>query len=267
MPKLCVIGSSHAGAIKLGWEALPEPDRSGWSADFFVAVAQRGRSLAIAGSHLVTDDEELRADFRRTSGHSEHIEPDLYQAFFIIGFDLSPTSMDKLAKRMRTWMFVEPGRSVVSQRCFEAAIEGIVRATTAVEIARMVRSLSPAPIIVMPAPQPSAEIETSAEEDEGWLKKPAMAEALFAATRRGLASLERSEGFLALNQPAETLVPGQAYTRPDFARDAVNGLGKIRPADMFHMDAKYGELVARDLAQACAAGDGTTEREPQSLTA
>jgi len=250
MSRLCVIGNSHIGTLRLGWHALSGSERRSWSVDFFAALDGLQTTLEARSGRLVSDSTELRLQFLRSAAMTR-IRPERYQAFAIVGFDVSPTTLAKRANGYRTWKYAEAERPVVSQRCFEAAMEDVLAAGTARGLAAKLRSLSPAPIIFVPAPQPSTEMEGSTDEPLRWLTDRGMAQALFAAMKRGLACLEQNTGFSWLTQPRETLVDDQPYTKPEYARNAVDGYGKELRADLLHMNAEFGVIASRALIAAC----------------
>lgn len=85
--KICIVGNSHVGSLKLGWnqikDQMPEHDIV-----FFGSLGARLRHLRIKEGTLVTADAQLQKDLAATSGQGAVIDPRAFDAVILCGLQL-----------------------------------------------------------------------------------------------------------------------------------------------------------------------------------
>src|SRR5262249_9467769 len=121
---ICVIGNSHAAAIKQAWTDAAPGWGDGTTLTFFAAKAQLLRDLALEDGALVARSDELAAMLRLTSGGSDEIALDAYDGFILIGLGLR-FNIASLCDNVGTAAHLKwgPSAKLVSRACFAAMIE------------------------------------------------------------------------------------------------------------------------------------------------
>ena len=82
--KICVIGTSHLGALKLGWDMV-RGDFPDLELVFFGSPGTSLRQMRTKGTRLVADDEELARNLAFTSGGLSEIVIAEHDAFLLCG--------------------------------------------------------------------------------------------------------------------------------------------------------------------------------------
>jgi hypothetical protein len=94
MIRLCILGNSHAGALKQAsadfCAAHPEAVLT-----FFAAVAFDSRAMAVQDGQYVPLDDALAAQYEMTSGGLRAIDPAQYDAFLVYGFGGRSLPLDR----------------------------------------------------------------------------------------------------------------------------------------------------------------------------
>lgn len=132
--RICVIGNSHAGAIKEGWDRIAASFPA-ISMEFFAAAGKGMDDLQLSEGRLIAGTKKQAESMRLSSGGSAEIWPEHYDRFLIVGMGLRPPQLDR--------------------RLSEQVIDATLTAMTQIapfRVARMIRSLSLAPILVLPVP-------------------------------------------------------------------------------------------------------------------
>lgn len=212
--RVCVIGNSHAGALRRGWEALrPEPD--GIRPTFF---ASPGRSLA----HLRQEDGRLVPTLPSvarylalTSGGPTNIVLADFDAFVLAGLAFllpRPDRRHSAAVRYAT--------------CHDAW-----SASLSARLVGLIRQASAAPVLVAHNPLPTERSAPARLDPMGY-------EATLAALQDDIVP----PGVQLLPQPAATRTDDW-LTRAEFRSGAATLLGEGVPDhDTTHMNARFGEL-------------------------
>jgi hypothetical protein len=238
--KLCVISNSHAGALKAGWESLGPEARRGVVPTFFAATGANMKYLSAFEGGLRARKPEVSAQLRLTSGGLDHIDPELYDAFWIhaLGF------------RHLSWP--EPTGAHYSRAFLLALTVAIARASQAFRIHALIRQFTPKPIFLSANPMHS---ETVAPLEEAAVPEPPSTADL-EPILQGLLD----EASTLLFQPAETITR-RYYTSREYSDGSArlhvrsDSGGDTHPAEDFaHMNARYGERVWQQvLAQLASA--------------
>ncbi len=247
MARLCVIGNSHIGAIRRGWDTVSR-NYPNATIDFFGSTGISMNTLVAVDGLISSPDEEVREMLERTSGGKKSIVPDSYHAFVVVGLGLSAESFSYVYKRFRPLAFARADMRLISRACYAATISGRLQTSLALQTARLVRSVSSAPIFCIPAPQPSSLVLDEPIVDAEWLSEPALMDVLHEAIVAAAAPIEAAEGFRFLWQPSETMERGP-YSRREFGMNAVNLFGRPKGEQdrVFHMGPEYGAIVVRAL--------------------
>lgn len=239
---ICLIGDSHLGAVKLGWDAV-ESEFHGADLTFFVAPA-RMMDLVLSGGSIAPATEELRQRFKRTSRGKLAIEGD-YDGYIVYGLGLIASRVMLLYENCRAESHAPAaGRQPISDECFQLAYYGLLRETRAARAVALLRKITDSPIGLVAAPMRSL---SHPEADVAMIEKngdDAGVASAFSTVARGLSTDLEVSLYL---QPADTLV-GPLRTNPMYSRAAlIRADGNIDRSDYSHMNPAYGTVVVRQL--------------------
>ncbi len=223
MIRLCVIGNSHAAALKLAADgfcaAHPEARLT-----FFAAPSRGTEQLQVIEGRYVASTPELAAQLRLTSGGLDAIDPDAHDAYLIYGFGGRGDSGDN--PRGLSAAFC---RAVVLERVRKSLLPRHMEA---------LRSLTDAPVFAALTPLPSAD---AADQPRRLLRHKAE----IALVQRAICA---PFDVVLCPQPAASLVKGRA-TRAEFAAGSVPLENALKPQaaehgtlERRHMNAEYGRL-------------------------
>ena len=163
--RICVLGNSHLGALKLGWDLI-EGSYPGTELTFFGAPRSMMQDLVLEGTRLVPRTDKLTAKIRRSSGGLEAVEIEDYDAFILYGLQFGPRRLIQLYRTHRpisfewreplpelTPMEARPDQvQTVPERLFERAILTGLRQTMAMNLIAQIRSATGRPVHLITAP-------------------------------------------------------------------------------------------------------------------
>lgn len=98
MMRICVIGNSHVGAVKMAWDEI-ETDHPETSLTFFAGRSNSTKGLKPKGGMLVPNTDVLTDQIAYTSGGHREIDPEKYDVFLLYGM-LSHPNIPKRYKRV-----------------------------------------------------------------------------------------------------------------------------------------------------------------------
>lgn len=208
--EICVIGDSHAAALKSGWEQI-RGQTDGHALTFFAAPGDQIGELAVRNDRLVPSSEKLREALIKTSGGRHRIVTARYDVFFLCGLKL-------------TINLLRPGETDASMF---AKVDGSPLASAL----RKLRQCTTRPVVVVPQP---------------FSVRPGGS---YSASRRALVfdnachRLASENASTFLPQPEETRDATGIGTLAKFARSAARLGGGTD--DGAHMNADYGAIVLR----------------------
>jgi len=244
---VCVIGNSHAAAIKQAWSNRSPGAAEDATLTFFCAKAQLMRNMALMDGALTPTEPELEKMFRYTSGGHDRIELADYDAFILIGlgfrFSLTQVCDDCGTQAHANW---GPVGQLVSTACFRAMIESHLKDNMALQLMAEIRSATGAPILICPTP-----FRTETDLRENLVRRnPRMTEYDFCASvmdeveEVGSAMAAEHKGEVVWQDEATVSLPG--FTRAEFSVGAVkfsDGDAEAGDADGMHMNEDYGRIT------------------------
>lgn len=239
--RICLIGDSHLGAVKLGWDVV-KSEFDGADLIFFVAPG-RMMDLALSNGSITAATEQLGQKFRRSSRGKFAIEGD-YDGYIVQGLGLMAKRVLPLYENCRAESHAPDGRQPLSDECFQQACYGLLRETRAVRTVALLRKITDAPVGLVAAPmsslsQPEADvalIEKNGDDAE-------VARAFSVAATRLSMDLKVSL-FL---QPPDTLA-SPLRTNPMYSRSAlIRAESEIDRSDYTHMNPAYGTIIVRQV--------------------
>lgn len=150
MKTACLIGNSHLGALKAGWDAR---DASARPIDvaFFGAKAQSLRRTFVQRGRLRSNDRQVRRSLERTGGAPE-IDLSRYDMFLLVGVGLHFRFLARLALFACVHPHDSPGYRLASRALLTEGFLPTVRGAAGWELARNLSAATDAPIYVMPEP-------------------------------------------------------------------------------------------------------------------
>lgn len=219
--RICVIGNSHAAALKSGWDRIG-PDWPDRSLTFFAAIGMRLRHLQSDGAVLRSDHAALKQNMAATSGGSTEIDLSAYDLFLIAGLLLEvPLTDPRQSAAVRTFA------------------RNAARNSLAVQLARMVRKGTDRPIVLLPEPLKSASQDSEDRAD----RMRSVYAGEIAELNAGLDIV----GARICGQPAQTIVGGgtdAVFSRaaPMLQRAVGDSVKKRAKGDDVHMNGDFGAL-------------------------
>lgn len=256
---ICVIGNSHAAAIKQAWSNRTPGSAGGVSLTFFCAKAVLMRSMELRGGALVPTDPALADMFRYTSGGHDRIEIARYDAFILIGLGFR-FSLIQICDNCGTIEHTKwgPIETIVSKACFNAMIQSHLE-SMALDLMADIRKCTDRPILICPTP-----FRTEEDLRENLVRRnPRLAEPEFCAALMddveaiGSALVARHNGEVVWQDENTVSLPG--FTQREFSFGAVRfseGDAEAGDADGMHMNEDYGRIM---LAAALARLDAPAE--------
>ena len=220
---ICVLGSSHAGSLRKGWDRL-RGEFPAIELTFFASRAKGLDGLSLENGALTPGPPRLRSDISFTSGGRNTVAVGDYDLFLIYGLLMIPP-LNRFF-----------GAEIVSRTCQHAFESSI-----AFKLASLIRSVSSAPIYIGHQPQfaPGDKVVNRSRHLDY--------EESLAMMRKVLPL----PGIVLLEQPAATFA-NTWNTKNEFLSGAVTldvgdeHSNKARPADdRVHMNAAFGEIYLR----------------------
>lgn len=241
MKRICIIGDSHAAALKTGWTAIAA-EYPGVEPTFFAARTELMESLEVAGNALVATPP-LRKRFKLTSGGQAEIR-NTYDAYAICGLRIScalAVQVQKAFEAKQKGGAASPESS--TDDVLVKAIEDSLQMTMGIRMLDMVRQITDATAIVIPQPSraeidaPVSDSPVNPSKNMRWIL-PVFQTACVRLARQRKASF--------LPQPAETLSETSLATKATYARSPSRLDTEKTGEDRSHMNSEYGAIVLRE---------------------
>lgn len=223
---ICVIGNSHAGALKAAWDK----EAGAWQAQltFFASPGLNSALLEERDGVYVASKDKIRRFFNVTSGGKEEIDPSHYDAFVIAGVHFSfPLLRPRLSRQVR-----------------KAVISDMFDSSDSFSFLEIIRKKSSGPIVI--SPRPLYPHVNDAATDENSLER-------FEETIETMNEVGDGLQALFAPPPVEALSICRRFTKPEYltGADTLNG-GKHKDESNIrarnpHGNADYGSLVLREI--------------------
>lgn len=248
-----IIGNSHIAAIKTGWDYLNGELASIITPTF---AAARGRGLEAfkcEGTIFQPTTELSRNELRFTSGGLEYIDFNDYAAIVTAGLYFGRYRLVKNLSRHRTEELLpqKPPRYLISEEVQNLTIEKVIRRGFCAKTAAQFRKATKAPIFAFEQPMPRQAVLIESNRKGKWRFAKRLRQQINDIWSRETGKLREDYDFHVLNQPEATLTE-DGLTLDEF------GIGSTRLREGFdeehrdneflHMNARYGALILRQLA-------------------
>lgn len=248
--RLCVIGNSHIAALKLGWDRLIAEAVPGWDTVepvFFGAPSDGMRHVGLQGTALVPTRPKIAGHFRALSGGYDRIELSRFDAFLLVGLNVSSKRILRFYKS-HAWVGLcgTAGKTLVHPDFATAFLTERYGATQLVEHARTIAQATGKPVLALAEPHWADWARQAPEgtSDYGWEAAiragdgPALGQMFETAVAAALAPHAR---FIA--QPAATVADG-ITTRGTYNKEASRLIsGEGGGTDASHMNAEFGQAL------------------------
>jgi hypothetical protein len=254
--KINFIGDSHVACIRSAWKGMQAQYRD-VSIAFHGATGNLFQYLVLDGDKLRPENRLLAHSLLAISGVSE-IETAGYDAFCLVGLQYSLQNIDlNLYAAYRTIFHAQDyAKFLVSESCFETAFKGLLRESLALSIAAIIRSVSDAPIYIVPQPMPSEGIKAGPRwqvmldsgDDERLGNQ-------FNAISREFA---RDDLRFILQDPATLSRPTTTLGRYATGSQRLDVDERHPDGEFYHMNVEYGEVALhRVLGEVLQTGTGS----------
>jgi hypothetical protein len=238
---ICIIGNSHAAALRQGWKAIAG-DYPQVSITFFAAPGPLLREVVVEERALVSTNERLSAFFRMTSGGKAEIRPSDYDRIVVAGSGIGIARFSELYRTHRPFDLLSAGTVPISQPCLAASARGFLSSSTGFRIARMLK----APVTFIPEPFPAAGVAASDRWRPIW-SDPRIRRNAALTFGSALCEAAARLDSAVLQQPPGTM--SGEFTLQEYSRDSMVFTleRKHRVDDHCHMNGDYGALVLQRL--------------------
>lgn len=248
--RVCILGSSHIAAWKLGWERIRN-HHAGLSLTFFGSRGLTLQELKVAGDRLSSDSAMVTRFMAMTSGGKTEIVGAEYDAFVVIALGFRSREALRIYRECRAESHkgVAGRLALVSDACFDAALLGLMRKTVAFNVVSKVREITDRPILLAPQPAMSDEILSGQSR---WI---ALQEAIEVGDDRLLAesfgrisrAVENPQ-LKVLDQPAETMSsPMLTAAKFQVGAPHMDEIQEAREDDLMHMNGEYGVIAVQHM--------------------
>lgn len=249
MKTLCVIGNSHIGAIKSGWDQIKAQDKN-VSMHFFGSKSQSLSRTFVEDGILKTNDEQIQRSLERTGGSAE-IDLRNYDGFVIVGGGLHLKKLARLLKFGALYPHKKSDQRLVSQGLLVEAFKTYIRTLAVWKLLRLLSGArGDVPVYVIPEPFFSKSVmKTETKDFINFAHDSGAGKALAEAFDKSCTSVVSDFGGF-IEQPHETredfIFTADRYSLgPVSMRRMMDMDREARDDDHAHKNADYGELVMR----------------------
>ncbi len=260
MRYICVIGDSSTAALKAGWTDIA-PSHEDTSLTFFASPGESLRALERSGRCITPNNDAVAASFAMTSGGLSTIDLDDYDEIWIAGLGVSPALSVEVYSGFRSEEHANLGddQTLVSQQCFDLMVKAKILNSAAVALVRLIEDVvGTVPVISRPLPR-----EDIVSVDPAWAAAiGADASSLIDSFVRGVQEVAGSR-MPVTTQPSvvceSLLTTKREYSSDNVALDMVSTAPEI---DMWHMNAKFGVEILRQMLRKNPEARSKVELEP-----
>jgi len=241
MSRLCVIGNSHVVAVREGWRDAGQLAER-FSKSFYAAPGELMTDIQLRDGKLVPGSAEARKSMEVISGASE-IDPGAFDAFLLVGLHVRLHLVAQIYRTHRLAADAGPNHQVISAGALGAAIAGQIEQTSGIKVASKLKSVTAAPIFLIPEPLPG---EIIIEKDDFW------AGAFLATIHRfymeQLRRVTKSYNVELATQAEETITRG-GLTKAAYLSGAIRLVNnKLQEKGQWrHMNAQFGAEILREM--------------------
>lgn len=256
MTRLCVIGNSHVAAYKLGWDALAaagDDTCSTLTPTFFGAPRDGVRHIEREGEYIVPTRKDVAESFARLSNGREQIGLAEYDAFLLVGLNVSIKRILRFYKT-HFWYDLKSDqrRTMVPAHFAQEFLTERYSNTLLVETAAKLRAGTNSPIIAVAEPfwASSVRQDIGKAKDYGWesVIQNGDSQRLSAMFQKAI-TLSLKDIAIFVSQAPETIEDG-IMTSSDFNKEASKLIsGEGGATDAAHMNGKFGQVMWKRVAR------------------
>lgn len=225
--RICLMGDSHAGALKKGWVRIA-PRFQQIEIAFFAGYTHDWTTMHVANGKLAPGTERLSQEFARSAGIHE-IDAG-FDAYILYGLGLA------ISFPLRLWTHHEHA----DWSAYQAAVAENVRTSRLAHVLARLREITKTRALISAGPfQPRTFCKSSPLLDRETALK------LRANFERECTALAGSYSADFVGQPEETLAPNTVTTKMKFAISPKDPAQK----DRRHCNADYGAIVMADILE------------------
>lgn len=228
MTRIFVIGNSHVGSLKQGWDRICE-DTDDVELVFFAHRGEKIGALRLRGRSLIATSEDLKDALRFTSGGRDKI--DLNDADLVLLYG------------MRLRVPHDTG-CTYSVGVRNQALKDQVNRSISYALLKKIRSISEVPVVVGHDPLPASRHDRPGDSRQYSDRVRAMNDLMFLPLNARL-----------LNQPMQTVESG-FQTKTEYTSNSTRiAIGTRRDnelhpeKDIRHMNAEFGEMFLTELLE------------------
>ena len=255
-----IIGTSHSAALRLAWNDGPAHWPAQWPAMTLDFAALHGvvADFQVTGHSLTARNPAARQKLQDFTGQSA-FDLDAYDFVALCGGTTSTFHAVNLYNTTR-WIGLPsartslgPGLSLLSARCFETALTGVIRAAPALPLLQAIKaSGTKASLFAIPHPALSHDVLNQTQQHQGFIRLHRNGDAAALTQMLNRASLQAYAGLATYVPPPAVVREDDFFTDARFRRGATrlgNQDNLPQPADDFmHGNADYGRHILSALA-------------------
>ena len=228
--KICVMGNSHVGSLKRGWDEI-KADYGGHHVTFFAHRSDGLEGLIVQDGKLIPTNEKLATALEFTSGGRKDIDPEEYDVFVIYGAGLN--------------IGFKKDDVFYSRAVVECSLNDLVSNTLSFTLLKRLRRLTGKPAFLGHLPLvPAGTISAETTPSDYLARVDLINEVVFRSLNAEL-----------VRQPLSTIVNG-SNTHPDFSKGSKalaigdSGDDVFHPeSDSDHMNDQFGQIWLRDFLE------------------
>jgi hypothetical protein len=273
--KICLIGNSHLATLKRAWDVREDARRDGLSLTFFGSSGTSVSSLVFDDGYLVPREQKVARTFQLTAG-TDRIDLGSYDAFVFTGVVFEFRDFLAIFKThvLLPQAHMRPKRPILSKAAFRQTVEDLASQRCAGgRLADTIRAAVGRPIVSIASPCPCESIlrdknfagYARSVDDPflGVLYEIYLAQARNLATARGWTFVPQDES--TLRTPGLSL---EEYSVNSVDVGWTPGTeGPDKRDDVWHMNARYGQLMLDRLLTALPASITNGLQRPAVLKA
>jgi hypothetical protein len=248
MKKIAVIGDSHTAMLKLAWDEI-QSENASIDVSFFVWRSDGKKELILRGENSEIAIQELKI----LENLNNVVELSEYDVILICGLGFGIQSILNIYKHHRT-QNQKRGTYLISESCFNAAVQGTVKQSLAMKVADIVASHSDVLQCLIPSPRGSEYLLDESEKFNSYkLCIQNGDEESISETFIHSAHLFEEKNVKVLHQPSNT-IRNSIFTEKKY-NNAFNSSENDKyleikgRRDLIHMNVLYGKQFFLDFYQ------------------
>ena len=241
--KLCMIGNSHLGAFKLGWDKI-RADYPDVAPEFFGLARHTFRHTELVDGAIHPTKPELVEKLQMISGGQDRVPLADFDAFIVVGFTRGVTKILRYITDHGIAGEMNDRSQLISFEMLQEAWTEYMESTPGPHVLRLIRQVSDAPVVIHKRAMLSAGmLDKESTRGEFYKSMAASGDAPYAADLLNrLMAPHLDDNMIAISQPEETVWRGVLTKKKYsvYSKPLLESYNAHAEDDVTHMNAHYG---------------------------